>query len=188
MTSGQGFKLICVLIYGIIVAALTVAGRIYIGDGPHAEVARAVLENQIVTDADLRPVGQKDISGHFALRGFAVGQKITARDVSPPSTPPLDNTVAVVITMRRLRDGGAIEKGASVQVCLDRKPSGKPGKVAMSICGDKNCLVTIPLGEWLIDTKGIKDFTGSAEPRPTALPVDSSRLSAVAEGEKCDGT
>lgn len=218
MTPGHTFKLACVMIYAIMVVGLTIVGRMYLVDGPHAEAARAIQENQIVGDADLRPVDQKDISGHFALRGFAVGQTITARDVAAPSTPPLDNTVAAVITMRRPSTGAAIEKGASVQVCLDKKPSGKPSKVAMAICGEKVCLVTIPLDEWPSETKSTeappesakgkktavpakgkkggksagaqtpqarKDSNGPAE--PATLPVKAGRLSAVPEGQKCDG-
>jgi hypothetical protein len=220
MTPGHIFKLACVVIYAIMVVGLTIVGRMFLADGPHAQAARPIRENQIVADADLRPVDQKDISGHFALREFAVGNAITARDVAAPSTPPLDNTVAAVITMHRPSTGAAIEKGASVQVCLDEKPSGKPSKVAMAVCGDKVCLVTIPLDEWPLEAKSPeaphesakdnknkvppkgkkgaksagaqtsqarKDSNGPAEPKPLALPVKASRLSAVPEGQRCDG-
>ena len=210
MTANQGLKLVCVALYGIIVAVLTIAGRVYFGDGPHAEAAHVIQENQVIADTDLRPVDQKDISGHLARRGFAIGEKITARDVAPPATPPVDNTIAAVITMHRLSNVAAIEKGASVQICLDHKPFGKPSKVAMAICGDKNCLVTLPIGEWPAEAKATKHdeeakntkdakqtppnrenggqpAAGAAEPKPLALPVGANRLSAVPEGEKCEG-
>jgi hypothetical protein len=216
LTPGQWFKLLCVVAYAAIVSAATIVGHWYRGEGPHVEAARAISENQIIADADVRAVGQKEISGHSALRGFAIGEKITPRNVSAPSVPPFENAVAAVITMRRAGSVGGIEKGTSVQVCLDHKPFGKPSKVAMAICGDKNCLVTIPLSEWPKDTKGTKDAeevrdtkppkrakgTKGAKPavaatgtqskkdtdqrKETALPVDASRLSAVPDGEKCD--
>jgi hypothetical protein len=215
MTPGQLFKFFCVAAYAVIVGAATIAGHWYRGDGPQVEAARAISENQIIADADVRAVGQKEISGHSALRGFAVGEKITPREVSVPSMPPFENAVAAVITMRRAGSGAGIEKGTSVQVCVDHKPFGKPSKVAMAICGDKNCLVTIPLSEWPKDTKGAKDAEEAKDTKPpkrakgakgakpavaatgtpsrkdtdqrneTALPIQASRLSAVPEGEKC---
>jgi hypothetical protein len=73
--------------------------------------------------------------------------------------------MAAVISM-----SSPVTAGATVQLCLDQKPFGKPGKALASVCDIKSCVVTIPIDEW---------------PKDLAATAVSTRMSAVVAGGQC---
>jgi hypothetical protein len=97
---------------------------------------RAIEKDQFIADADLSSVDHKEISGHYAMRAFMVGEKITPKDVSNSRRPATASTMAAVISMSSPVTAGA---GATAQLRLDQKPFGKPGKALASVCDNKSC-------------------------------------------------
>jgi hypothetical protein len=95
---------------------------------------RAIEKDQFIADADLSSVDHQEISGHYAMRAFTVGEKITPKDVSNSRGPATASTMAAVISM-----SSPVTAGATAQLCLDQKPFGKPGKALASVCDNKSC-------------------------------------------------
>jgi hypothetical protein len=143
MTSGQVFKLACVLAYGGIVVLFMyfVHER---GAGPHSVAARHIGRSQLINETDIVSIDRNDIVGHFALHEFEPDEKITAKDVSRSPVLPSTNVIAVVLSLDRPPRPIDVE---DVQVCLDDKPIGKPSKPLASVCDAKTCVVTVPIGD-----------------------------------------
>jgi hypothetical protein len=168
MTKGRWFKLLCVAVYATIVAGIT--AYVHLRVEPHTQAAHQIGKNQLIVDADLRSIDQKEISGRYATRLIEAGEPITPDDVSRTQLPLPPNAVAAVISMARPRIGSILGPDTTLQVCLDQKPFGKPAKALTFACDKSGCVVTIPLEAWP------KDDSFATVPR---------RLSAVITGEPC---
>jgi hypothetical protein len=92
MTSGQGFKFLCVLLYAAIVGGCFwyVHSRIT----PHSMAAHQIAKDQLIGGADIVSIDQKDIIRHRSLRAFAAGETIAATDVTPAPDLLAESTVA----------------------------------------------------------------------------------------------
>lgn len=103
-----------------------------------------ILANELLTDTDLRPGEQSQISNHFARKRMPKDSEIRPDDVSDTI---IVSPSSLAVLARMDRNSGSVKTGDMVRLCLDSAALGGPVEVEGLTCDAVSCLVTAKLSQ-----------------------------------------